>query len=191
MILHKLGEDGFIRRLQSRFNTNLPNHVLSGIGDDCAVVSLSEQQAQLVTYDMLVEDVHFGVEQTSPRFLGHKSLAVNLSNTAGMGGIPETAFLSLGIPESIGIDWLDSFFDGVQELADAHRVLLLGGDLTRSPSLVINFTILGKAKPEHIGYRNQAVTEDIICTTGTLSRDFDHFFNSETPEQYNAAEDGV
>lgn len=168
MTLHELGEDGFVRRLQSRFNANLPNTVLSGIGDDCAVVSISEDQAQLITCDMLVEGIHFRMEQTFPEALGHKSLAVNLSDIAAMGGIPDTAFLSLGIPKSVDIDWLDSFFDGVQKLADANHVLLLGGDLTRSPTVVVNVTIIGKAKPECIRYRNQAVAEDIICTTGYL-----------------------
>jgi len=168
MKLHKLGENGLVRRLQSRFNVNLPSDVLSGIGDDCAVIHRSETEVELITCDMLIEDVHFRLEQTSPEALGHKALAVNLSDIAGMGGIPEAAFLSLAIPKTADVDWLDGFFDGVQKLARAHDTHVLGGDLTHSPMVVVNFTIIGKANPENIRYRHQATPGDILCTTGFL-----------------------
>lgn len=168
MTLNSLGENGFVEVLKSRFNSSLPKNVLAGIGDDCAVTQLSDGLVQLISCDMLNEGTHFELDQTSPEELGYKSLAVNLSDIAAMGGFPESAFLSLGLPQSTSKEWLDAFFNGVQELADSTQTLLLGGDLTRSSSLLISFTVIGKANSESICYRNQALPGDLLCTTGVL-----------------------
>lgn len=168
MKLSEIGEFGFIHRISPPFLKNLPNAIV-GIGDDCAVVPWKNDESLLVTTDMLIEDIHFLREKISPKDLGYKSLAVNLSDIAAMGGTPESAYLSLGIPKVIDVEWLDSFYAGLRELAESEGVFLLGGDTTKSPThLVINITVIGKANPRLIKYRSTAKQGDIICVTDVI-----------------------
>src|SRR5438876_9221866 len=97
----------FINDLKSRFS-------LAHVGDDCAVLPYDSKTDLLVTADLLVEDVDFRLEWTTPEFLGHKALAVSLSDIAAMGGTPKWALLSLGVPETLWkSDLLDRFYDGL------------------------------------------------------------------------------
>jgi thiamine-monophosphate kinase len=118
---------------------------------------------------MLIEDVHFLRSKISPQDLGYKSLAVNLSDIAAMGGTPDSVYLSLGISKNIDVEWLDEFYTGFRNLAESEHVLLLGGDTTKSPThVVINITVLGNANPQYIKYRSTAKQGDVICVTGFL-----------------------
>jgi thiamine-monophosphate kinase len=168
MKLCELGEFGLINRIASLFLKNFdPN--LVGIGDDCAVVPFSENESLLVTTDLLIEDIHFLREKITPEELGHKSLAVNLSDIAAMGGFPQSAYLSLGLPKDTEVAWLDRFFAGIYRLSESTDTPLLGGDTTKSlKSIIINIVILGKAEPSKIKYRSTAKPGDIICVTGYL-----------------------
>jgi thiamine-monophosphate kinase len=165
MKLSNIGEFGLIHRIAPPFLKNLPETII-GIGDDCAVIPWKEDASLLVTTDMLIEDIHFLRAKISPRDLGYKSLAVNLSDIAAMGGTPESAYLSLGIPHDVDVEWLDEFYAGLRELTEAESVYLLGGDTTKSPAhIVINITVLGKVNPRLIKYRSSAKQGDIICVT--------------------------
>jgi len=165
MKLTNIGEFGLINRIAPPFLKNLPDSVI-GIGDDCAVTPWKEDASLLVTTDLLIEDIHFLRAKISPRDLGYKSLAVNLSDIAAMGGTPESAYLSLGIPHDIDVEWLDKFYEGLGELAEIEGVYLLGGDTTKSPAhIVINITVLGKINPQFIKLRSSAKQGDIICVT--------------------------
>jgi thiamine-monophosphate kinase len=167
MQIKELGEFDFIRRF-APFFANVPSHV-EGIGDDCAIISQSANSSLLVTTDMLIENVHFITSKISPKDLGHKALAVNLSDIAAMGGIPLYAFLSLALPPHTEIDWADAFFEGLGQLAHQTNVSLLGGDTTASPSpIAINLTVIGKIDNKCIKRRSQALPNDIICCTGYL-----------------------
>jgi thiamine-monophosphate kinase len=166
--LSEIGEFGLIRRFSPPFLKELPAGVV-GIGDDCAVIPWKNNAHLLVTTDMLIEDIHFLKRRISPRDLGFKSLAVNLSDIAAMGGTPRSAFLSIGLPAGIEVEWLDEFFQGMEALAKAEKVRLLGGDTTSSPGpLVINLGVLGEVHPERIKYRSGAKSGDVICITGFL-----------------------
>lgn len=165
MKLSEIGEFGFIRRISPPFVENLPNAVI-GIGDDCAVIPWKDDASLLVTTDMLIEDVHFLRARIPPRDLGYKSLAVNLSDIASMGGTPESAYISIGIPEDIEVEWLDEFYLGLRELAESERVHVLGGDTTKSPThLVINIAVLGTVDPRLAKFRSTAKLGDVICIT--------------------------
>jgi thiamine-monophosphate kinase len=168
MKIADLGEFAFIDRISPPFTQKLPPY-LTGIGDDCAVLPLQNEQCLLVTTDMLIEDSHFLRSEISPYDLGYKSLAVNLSDIAAMGGIPKSAYLSLGIPSEIEVSWMDQFYDGLYNLAREFDVQLLGGDTTRSGKhLIINFAVLGVADKPSIKYRSNAQEGDILCLTGYI-----------------------
>jgi thiamine-monophosphate kinase len=143
--------------------------VIKGIGDDCAVVSLSGDDYLLVTTDLLVEKVHFLLEWATPELTGAKSLAVNLSDIAACGGVPRDAFISIAVPDYIDVDWLDGFYRGMSELARGFGVNLLGGDTTGSKGhLVINVAVTGVVPRNQVLFRHTARPGDVLVLTGPL-----------------------
>lgn len=165
MKLKTIGEFGFIERIAQVLNADIPSSFL-GIGDDCAVIPLDGSRSLLITTDMLVEDVHFLRSKISAADLGYKSLAVNLSDIAAMGGIPQCAFISLGLPSDVEVEWLDEWYSAFHTLAREYDVAVLGGDTTKSPDrLVINIALCGFANTDHLKYRSSALVGDIICVT--------------------------
>jgi thiamine-monophosphate kinase len=168
MKLSELGEFAFIGRFAPEFMQDLGVDIL-GIGDDCAVLPIDDQKVMLITTDMLIEDSHFLLGKIPPADLGYKSLAVNLSDIAAMGGNPRYAFLSLGLPHNTEVEWMDDFFSGLHDLCRETNVLLLGGDTTRSGKhLIINIALIGEALKDRVKYRSTAREGDIICVTGYL-----------------------
>jgi thiamine-monophosphate kinase len=165
--LKDLGEFGFIDRIAARLNTG--SGVALGIGDDAAAVIPSSGLQTLVTADMLVEGVHFDLAFTGPRELGSKSLAVNLSDIAAMGGIPRFALLSLAIPPALPLDFLDAFIAGFSARAAQYDVTLIGGDTCSSRSgFVIAVTLLGEQQSDRIVRRSGARPGDHLYVTGTV-----------------------
>ncbi len=166
--LAELGEFGLIARFSRQFLEDLPGDI-TGIGDDCAVIPVDKQKSMLFTTDMLIQDRHFILERIHARDLGYKSLAVNLSDIAAMGGKPHSAYLSIGIPAGLEIEWIDGFFEGIRELAENTGIYFLGGDTTKSPDkLVINIAVIGFIDPERIKEREAARPGDILCVTDTV-----------------------
>ncbi len=169
MTLRDIGEFGLIERIAARFSTVGTEDGSLGIGDDCAVLSRNRDELDLVTTDLLIEGSHFLRDAISPRLLGRKSVAVNLSDICAMGGECRSAFLALALPGELSVAWIDAFFDGVQERLREAGVKLLGGDTTRSNGpIVIQFTILGSVSPAHLKLRRTAREQDLICVTDCL-----------------------
>ena len=168
MKLSEIGEFGLIDRFSPLFSKGLSSNLL-GIGDDCAVIPLREDSCLLLTTDLLMEDVHFIKNEIGPKDLGYKSLAVNLSDIAAMGGTPKYFLLSLTIPPFTGVEWLDLFFSGLKELASEYQVNLIGGDTTRSSEkMVINIALIGETNPKALKLRSTARPGDIVCVTNKL-----------------------
>ena len=168
MKLSKIGEFGLIERFASQFSKDLPDGMF-GIGDDCAVIPQggSSSASFLVTTDLLLENVHFLKDKISPEELGYKSLAVNLSDIAAMGGTPLFCFLSIGLPSYTDIEWTDGFFKGFRSLAEKSGTLLMGGDTSGSKNgIVINVAVIGSAEKSNIKYRKDACPGDSVCITG-------------------------
>ena len=168
MDLSKLGEFGLISRLQSHLKYRSPQ-VIQGIGDDCAVLSLNNGNYQVLTTDALVETVHFNLKTHTPEQLGWKTMAVNISDIAAMGGEPKFAVISVGIPSSLPVDFLDRFYKGLNQASVKYKVALIGGDTVASPKhLFINLALLGEARKKRVFVRSGARPGDTIFVTGTL-----------------------
>lgn len=168
MKISEIGEDSLIRRIQSRV-TDFKQDGAVGIGDDCAVIPQTVDKSILMTTDLLTEDVHFLRSAIAPRDLGHKCLAVNLSDIAAMGGTPTAAFISMALPRGLDVEWVDQFFEGFLELAKRHDVQLLGGDTTASMSeITINVALMGEIAPGNVKLRSTAKNGDVVCVTGCL-----------------------
>ena len=164
MKLSRLGEFGLIEKI--RRATPKGRGVLLGIGDDAAWVA-SPGRSSLVTADLLIEGIHFDLKWTSLFNLGYKTLAVNLSDIAAMGGIPAYLILSLGIPPAFDSSDIGDFYRGIRFLAAKHGVALVGGDTNAAKLLIISACVLGHA-PHRPIRRNGARAGDDIYVTGTL-----------------------
>ena len=138
-----------------------------GIGDDCALLASINPGVLAISTDMLVAGRHF-FEDVDPKALGHKALAVNLSDLAAMGAQPRAFTLALALPQ-LDTAWLNAFTEGLFALANQHQCLLIGGDTTRGP-LNICPTVFGEvsAKKEEALYRSAARVGDDIWVSGTL-----------------------
>lgn len=137
-----MNEFDFINNIKERYG-------LSRVGDDCAVVPKDDSSDLLITSDLLVEDIDFNLEWAIPELLGHKALAVSLSDIAAMGGMPTWAMLSLGIPEMLWkSDLPDRFMKGWTDLAAIFDVELIGGDISRSPDKLFFDTTIGGQVPK-------------------------------------------
>lgn len=149
------------------FTRNRPaaSCVALGVGDDCALLSSSAGMQLAVSTDMLVEGRHF-FAQADPARLGHKCLAVNLSDLAAMGARPMAFTLALSLPEARE-EWLSAFSKGLFALADQHACPLIGGDTTKGP-LNICITVLGEVPAQQALRRDAAQAGDDIWVSGTL-----------------------
>jgi thiamine-monophosphate kinase len=153
----------FIKNLKERYG-------LSRLGDDCAVLPKDAKTDLVVTADLLVENIDFRLEWTTPECLGHKALAVSLSDIAAMGAIPVWALLTVGVPENIWrTDFLDHFYKGWFSLAKHHNVELIGGDISRvSQHIVIDSIVGGEIDKGKAVLRSGARPGDSIFVTGSL-----------------------
>lgn len=167
MKLRELGEFGFIDRLSR--TVTLRDGVRLGIGDDAAVTEPVPGTVTLTSTDMLVEGVHFDLSYSDPYSLGRKSLAVNLSDIAAMGGRPRFVLLALAIPPTISVEFLDIFTAGFLAMAEEHGVSLVGGDTCSSKSgLVISVTVMGEQEPLRVVTRAGAQPGELICVSGSV-----------------------
>jgi len=167
-----LGEFDLIRRYflreagaGARSEARAAAGVELGIGDDAALLRVADGEDLVAAVDAIVAGRHFPA-CTAPRSIGHRALAVNLSDIAAMGAVPRWALLSLTLPAA-DPDWLEEFAAGLHALADAHGVALVGGDTTAGP-LNVCVQILGSAPRGTALRRSGAAPGDLIVVTGTL-----------------------
>jgi thiamine-monophosphate kinase len=163
--MSELGEFELIARYFKRPERALGAGVALGVGDDCALLQPSPGMQLAVSSDMLVSGRHFFAD-VDPRTLGHKALAVNLSDLAACGAKPLGFTLALALPEA-NADWLAAFSQGLFALADLHGCTLVGGDTTRGP-LNICITVFGEVPPGQALLRSGAQAGDDIYVSGTL-----------------------
>jgi thiamine-monophosphate kinase len=161
-----LGEFELIRRYFVRDGrSGREPGVILGIGDDAALLELPKGTDLVAAVDTIVAGRHFP-EDSDARSIGHRALAVNLSDIAAMGATPLWATLALTLP-SADSDWLEKFAAGFLDLADAHGVALVGGDTTRGP-LTISAQILGHVPHGTAMRRSGAQAGDLLAVSGTL-----------------------
>src|SRR5438552_7821915 len=150
-----LPEKALIARIR-RSATNA-RRVVTGIGDDSAVLAIPKGHQALVTTDFSLEGVHFRREWHPPDSVGHRCLARGLSDIAAMGGDPLAAFLSLGLPAKLPQNWIDKFFNGLLAVARKYKVTLAGGDISQSPDgILADVVVLGSAPQDEAILRSGA-----------------------------------
>lgn len=157
-------------KLKARNFSKTNSHSRFGIGDDCAVLPKNAKTDLVITSDLLVENVDFRLQWAKPEHIGHKALAVSLSDIAAMGAKPVWAMLSIGIPEKIWkTDFVEEFYRGWFALADKYNVELVGGDVSKTPdAIVIDSIVAGETKKGNAVLRSGAKPGDLIYVTGNL-----------------------
>ena len=151
--------------LIERFFKRPARRAALGVGDDCALLRPQEGMQLAISSDMLVEGRHF-LSTVDPARLGHKALAVNLSDLAACGATPLAFTLALALPRADEA-WVGAFAHGLLQLADAHQCELIGGDTTQGP-LNICITVFGEVPPGDALLRSQAQVDDDIYVSGTV-----------------------
>src|SRR3712207_253665 len=162
-------EFDFINSLRQRVAASTQS-VVTGIGDDAAVFRSSSGKETVITADLLVEDIDFRRNTTPPYLLGHKALAVSLSDIAAMGSRPLWCLISIGVPEDVWeTDFVDRLYDGWMDLANRYGVQLIGGDTSRANErIVIDSIVLGECSAGLAVKRTGASPGDHIYVTGSL-----------------------
>lgn len=157
-----MNEEGFVSFLKDNFKFSKG----LGIGDDCSVIKI-ENEYQLISKDLLIENVHFSLDYFEFEEIGKKSISVNVSDILAMGGKPEYFYLGIGFPfKRFKEKSLLKLFNGIKEFSDFYSMELAGGDLTDSEKLVISITIIGRTKNPIM--RSNAKEGDLICVSGYL-----------------------
>jgi len=163
----EIGEQAIIERITRRLE--MPDWVDVGPGDDAAVVKPPRGLREVLTTDALVDGVHFDQAFVPADAIGHRALAVNISDLAAMGAEPRAVLLSLALPATLRVAVLDGLIEGFLRQAAAHRAPLVGGNITRTPGpLVINVTAIGTVRPRRALERSGARPGDEIYVTGAV-----------------------
>jgi thiamine-monophosphate kinase len=167
MQVREIGEFGLIERISAMFPER-PAGVVEGIGDDVAVLDASGPEYLLATSDIQVEGVHFTREAITPYQLGRRVVAINVSDVAAMGGKPRWALVSLVMPGSTEVEYVEELYRGMREQAEPAGASIVGGNLSRISSIIIvDFTLLGVVAPELLTLRSTARAGDAVLITGS------------------------
>src|SRR5258706_8963231 len=162
-----LGEFGLIERLAAHLPSR-PDVILS-TGDDAALVDLGAAALLVATVDALVDGRHFLRAVATPEEIGHKALAVNLSDIAAMGAEPLWALVSLLVPPATDVALLDGIYAGMTALAESFAVAIVGGNVaSTSGPLTLDVTLLGRVQRHQAILRSGARQGDVLCVTGSL-----------------------
>ncbi len=162
-----LAEKSLIARI--RRQAHKQRSILTGIGDDCAVLRVPSGHEALLTTDFSLEGIHFRREWHPAESVGHRCLTRGLSDIAAMGGVPIAAFLSLALPRNLPQQWVDGFMDGLHTLARKFGVALAGGDTAQSPDgILADIVVLGSVPQGKAILRSGAHPGDRIYVSGAL-----------------------
>ena len=166
-----MNEFDYLKKLRERVRVgSAGTGLVRGIGDDAAVFGVSPERHVVISTDLLIEDVDFRLDTTRPELLGHKALAVSLSDIAAMGARPRWALVSIAVTEAVWhSDFLDQFYEGFFQLADRLGVKLIGGDLSKTEAkIAIDSVLLGECRTGQEVLRSGAQPGDQIYVTGYL-----------------------
>jgi len=142
-----VGEFQLIELIKKQFPQKGKDVVL-GIGDDASVIRRNSSRHQVITSDAIVENVDFLLKKHAPEKIGRKLAAINLSDIAAMGGVPEYGVLSLGIKPDIPLSWMERFLKGMGQISKKFSLKIVGGDISRSGEFWASLTLMGRVRSD-------------------------------------------
>ncbi len=141
--------------------------IVEGIGDDAAVANYDKKYYLLLTTDSLVENVHFS-KFFIPEQIGMKAVEINASDIAAMGGFPKYALVSLIVPKSTNIKFIDKLYNGINKAARKYKISIIGGNLSDGKEISVTIMMLGFVEKNNLCLRSDAKANDLIAVTGNL-----------------------
>ncbi len=163
-----IGEFKLIDRITKKFKA-VNNTTILSIGDDCAIISQSNDYQSVITSDLLLEGIHFDLTYCPLKYLGCKAVVVNLSDIYAMNAIPEQITVSIGISSKFSVEMIEELYEGILSACNFYKVDLVGGDTSSSVSgLMISITAIGKVEKNKSIKRSTANKFDLICVSGNL-----------------------
>jgi len=170
--IESIGKFGLIERLTNNLSLTNPHTVL-GVGDDSAIIELSDKESLLLTTDLLVEGIHFNLMYVPLKHLGYKAVSIGISDICAMNGKAEQITVSIAVSSKFPVEALDELYDGINLACDDFHVDLVGGDMSSSVSgLVISISAVGRVESSKITLRSGAKANDIIMVSGTLGASY-------------------
>ncbi len=170
--IESIGKFGLIERLTNNLSLTNPHSVL-GVGDDSAIIELSDKESLLLTTDLLVEGIHFNLMYVPLKHLGYKAVSIGISDICAMNGKAEQITVSIAVSSKFPVEALDELYDGINLACDDFHVDLVGGDMSSSVSgLVISISAVGRVESNKITLRSGAKANDIIMVSGTLGASY-------------------
>jgi len=142
--------------------------IITGIGDDCAVLKHTRDKYLLWAADMLIQGTHFDIKDAGHEKIGRKAIAVNVSDIAAMGGIPKYVTVSLGLPPKRSLNAVRALYRGMNRICKEYGIKIIGGDVNRSDKLVIDVSIIGIVEKKRLLKRSGANKGDLILVTGPV-----------------------
>lgn len=162
------GEQAIIKFIESSYKGREDDRVVLGFGDDAALLRTNGDKLTIVTTDLLAEGTHFRRDIIDPYSLGWKSVAVNISDIASMGGVPTWAFVSIAFPD-MDVEFIQRLYEGMNAISDRFGSRIIGGDTNKiEGQIVINVAQLGEVKAGHQALRSTARPGDHILVTGYI-----------------------
>jgi thiamine-monophosphate kinase len=166
--INELGEFGLIHHLTEKFTLTNASSKL-GVGDDAAVIEISDDEFMLLSTDTLIEGIHFNLMYMPLKHLGYKAVSVNVSDICAMNATAEQITVSLAVSSRFPVEALEELYEGIRYACENYHVDLVGGDTTSSLSgLMITVSVVGRAKKESVVYRSGAKEHDLLVVTGDL-----------------------
>ena len=144
--------------------------IIKGIGDDAAVIKKNNDKCFLYTCDSQVNGVHFSEKYSSPHQIGRKTVAVNFSDIAAMGGIPKYILVSLFLPVKTNKKFIDELYDGIYEECGKYKTHIIGGNISKSNQLSVDIFCIGEISSKDILFRSGAKVKDLVFVTGSLGK---------------------
>lgn len=166
--LEELGEFKLIHHLTTKFK-NRQSSTIKGVGDDAAIISISDTHAMAISTDAFLEGVHFNLMYTPFKHLGYKCVVAGISDIIAMNVVPQQIMVSVAVSNRFPKEVLEELYEGIHKACDIYTLDLVGGDMNTSTlGMQISITAMGTAKKEQIVYRHTAKENDLIVVTGDL-----------------------
>jgi len=168
MKLEDIGEFSLIKKITKDIVVDRST-VITGVGDDVAVIKTKAEKYLLLTCDILIEGTHFTKETITPYQLGKKAISINVSDIAAKGGIPNQALISIGLTKDTKVKYVEEIYRGIKEKAKKYNIDIVGGNTALSKDKIfVDIFLIGEIEPEFLLLRSGAKTGDKIIVTGNL-----------------------
>lgn len=166
--LEKLGEFGLIKKLTENYTPKNPD-LIKGIGDDAAILKTNAEKLQVITTDLMVENINFDLAYTPLKHLGYKAVVSNISDIYAMNATPKFMTISVALSSKYTLEAMEEFYTGIYLACEKYNLDIIGGDTNTSPQgLTISITVIGEVLPDKYVTRSGCKPNDLLCVTGDL-----------------------